>query len=191
MGSPRFFQDAAEFRAWLEENHDSARELWVGYHRTKSGVPSITWPHSVDEALCFGWIDGVRKSVDDARYMIRFTPRRPDSIWSNVNIAKMEKLTAAGRVLPAGAAAYARRSDERSGVYEYEKELRDSSSAVFDEGAVRAFKRDRVAWAFFESQAPYYRKLVTHWVMSARKAETRERRLAKLIEHSARGARVA
>lgn len=190
MGSPRFFSTPARFRAWLEKNHETARELWVGYHRTTAGVPSITWPNSVDEALCFGWIDGVRKTIDEARYMIRFTPRRPGSIWSNVNIAKMERLIAEGRVQPAGAAAYARRSEARSGIYEYEKESRDRLSTALDDTSIRVFKRAPAAWRFFESQAPYYRKLMTFWIMSAKRPVTRERRLAKLIEHSSRGERV-
>lgn len=191
MGSPRFFSTPAKFRAWLEKNHESASELWVGYYRTGSGKPSITWPNSVDEALCFGWIDGVRKTVDDTSYMIRFTPRRPDSIWSNVNIAKMEKLLADGRVMPAGVAAYARRSDTRSGVYEYEKgKLADRSTSAFDVDVLRTFKREREAWRFFESQPPYYRKMMTFWIMSAKKPETRTKRLEKLMDQSARGERV-
>lgn len=192
MGSPRFFSAPARFRAWLEKNHESASELWVGYHRTGSGRPSITWPNSVDEALCYGWIDGVRKTVDGTSYMIRFTPRRPDSIWSNVNIAKMEKLLAEGRVAPAGITAYARRSAKRSGVYEYEKgELRDRSTSEFDDAVLRVFKRERAAWRFLESQPPYYRKMMAFWIMSAKRPETRAKRLGKLIEHSARGERVS
>ncbi len=164
----------------------------MGYHRTGSGKPSITWPNSVDEALCFGWIDGVRKTVDDTSYMIRFTPRRLDSIWSNVNIAKMEKLLAEGRVMPAGVAAYARRSEKRSGVYEYEQgKPAGRNMPAFDDDVLRVFKCDRAAWRFFETTPPYYRKMMAFWIMSAKKPETRAKRLAKLIEHSARDERVS
>ena len=153
MASPRFFATPSKFRAWLEKNHDRETELWVGFHRKGSGKPSITWPESVDEALCVGWIDGVRKSVDETSYMIRFTPRTPTSIWSNVNIAKVAKLKAEGRMKPEGLAAFARRSDARSGIYSYENGRTISrDSAEFDAEALREFKKNSAAWRFFEVQ---------------------------------------
>ena len=185
MTPPRFFQTPAKFGDWLEKNHERATELWVGFYRKGSGRPSITWPESVDEALRFGWIDGVRKTVDGESYMIRFTPRRPRSIWSNVNIAKVEALIAAGRMAPAGLAAYARLTPERAGIYSFERE-----TATFDADSERAFRRNKKAWRFFEAQPPYYKRVITFYVMSAKRPETRARRLAMLIEHSAKGERI-
>lgn len=185
MAPPRFFQTPAKFGAWLEKNHESATELWVGFYRKDSGKRSITWPESVDEALRFGWIDGIRKTVDDVSYVIRFTPRKPTSVWSRVNIAKVEALIAANRMAPAGLAAYARRTPERSGIYSFERE-----HATFDAECERAFRRNKVAWKFFEAQPPGYRRLATFYVTSAKKQETRARRLAALIECSAKGQRI-
>jgi uncharacterized protein YdeI (YjbR/CyaY-like superfamily) len=183
---PRFFASPADFRAWLEENHDRRTELVVGFYKKGSGKPSITWSESVDEALCFGWIDGVRRSLDAERYTIRFTPRKPVSIWSNVNIAKVEMLLREGRMRPAGLAAWERRDPARSGIYAFERQ----TPAEFDPESARRFERTRGAWRFFQEQPPGYRRLATHYVMSAKRPETRERRLAALIEHSARGERL-
>jgi uncharacterized protein YdeI (YjbR/CyaY-like superfamily) len=185
MTTPRFFRTPAAFRAWFEVNHAHASELLVGFHRKDSGRESITWPESVDEALCFGWIDGVRRSLDESSYTIRFTPRKPKSIWSNVNIAKVEALIREGRMMPAGLAAYALRDPARSGIYSFEKE-----AAIFDIEAQRVFKRSKTGWAFFQAQPAGYRRLATHYVVSAKRPETRAKRLAALIEHSARGERI-
>jgi uncharacterized protein YdeI (YjbR/CyaY-like superfamily) len=180
---PVFFESPAAFRAWLEEHHETAREVTIGYHKKASGKPSMTWSESVDEALCFGWIDGVRRRLDDSRYTIRFTPRRPRSVWSAANVRRVEELEAAGRLRPAGRAAFERRSDARSGVYSYEQ--RDV--AIFEPEAERRFRSEPEAWAFFESQPPSYRRAATHWVATAKRPETRERRLATLIADSAAG----
>ena len=185
-GTPLFFASPAEFRDWLEANHDRETELVVGFHKKSSGKPSMTWSESVDEALCFGWIDGVRRSLDAERYTIRFTPRKPISIWSNVNVAKVEALLEADRMRPAGLAAWKRRDPERSGIYAFERQ----SPAEFDAEAERRFRRARGAWRFFQEQPPGYRRLATHYVTSAKRPETRERRLTVLIEHSARGERL-
>jgi uncharacterized protein YdeI (YjbR/CyaY-like superfamily) len=185
MTAPRFFRTPAAFRAWFEVNHARTSELLVGFHRKDSGRESITWPESVDEALCFGWIDGVRRSLDESSYTIRFTPRKLKSIWSNVNIAKVEMLIQQGRMMPAGLAAYALRDPARSGIYSFEKE-----AAIFDVEAQRAFKKSKTGWAFFQAQPAGYRRLATHYVVSAKRPETRAKRLAALIEHSARGERL-
>jgi uncharacterized protein YdeI (YjbR/CyaY-like superfamily) len=183
---PRFFASPAEFRAWLEANHDQRRELLVGFYKKGSGRPSMTWSESVDEALCFGWIDGVRRSLDAERYTIRFTPRKPASIWSNVNIAKVEMLLNEDRMRPAGLAAWERRDPEKSGIYAFERQ----TPAEFDAELERRFRRERGAWTFFQKQPPGYRRLATHYVTSAKRPETRERRLTVLIEHSAKGERL-
>ena len=186
MTAPIYFATAADFRRWLEANAATASELLVGFHKVGSGKPSMSWSASVDEALCFGWIDGVRKRVDDAAYTIRFTPRKPTSIWSAINIAKIEQLTAAGRMTPAGAAAFAKRTEARSKVYCHEREQDAELSAA----ELRDFKRHKAAWAFFESTPPGYRKVTLHWITGARKPETRAARLAKLLEACAAGRRL-
>jgi uncharacterized protein YdeI (YjbR/CyaY-like superfamily) len=140
----------------------------------------------VDEALCYGWIDGVRRSLGEERYSIRFTPRKPSSMWSNVNIAKVQALLAQGRMMPAGVAAWERRDPARSGIYSFERQ----EAAAFDAEAERRFARNRAAWKYFQAQPPGYRRLATHYVISAKRPETRERRLSALIEHSARGERL-
>jgi uncharacterized protein YdeI (YjbR/CyaY-like superfamily) len=182
---PTFFASGADFGAWLAEHHDRAAELWVGFHKVHTGVPSLTWPEAVDEALCVGWIDGVRRSLGPSAYTIRFTPRRPRSTWSAVNVRRVAELTAAGRMRPAGLAAFERRSAAKDGIYAYERR----ADALGGE-AERAFRAQPAAWAFFESQPPGYRRTVAHWVASARRPETRERRLATLIAHSAAGERI-
>jgi uncharacterized protein YdeI (YjbR/CyaY-like superfamily) len=183
---PTTFRRPEDFRRWLEQHHDSEHELWVGYYRKGSGKPSMTWPESVDEALCFGWIDGVRKSIDAERYMIRFTPRRTGSVWSAVNIGRVAALTDEGRMRPAGRKTFEARREDRSGIYSYEQ--RDQ--AVLEPAFEKRFRAKKKAWAAFEAMPRSYRQAAIRWVMTAKKEETRERRLATLIEHSAAGARV-
>jgi uncharacterized protein YdeI (YjbR/CyaY-like superfamily) len=180
---PIFFARPELFRAWLERHHEHQTELWVGFRKRATGRPSISWPEAVDEALCFGWIDGVRKRLDDDSYVIRFTPRGPRSHWSNVNVRRFGELTKKGRVLPAGATAFERRSDDRTGRASYER----TDEAVLEPGHERRFRADEPAWTWFESQAPWYRRTAIHWVISARKEETRDRRLTTLIESSRAG----
>lgn len=186
MSAPTYFETAAAFRAWLASNGATAGELLVGYHKVGSGQPSMSWSESVDEALCYGWIDGVRRRIDEQRYSIRFTPRRPTSIWSAVNIAKFAQLVEEGRMTPAGAVAHAHRSEAKSRVYAFEQAAMPELSVEEQ----RRFRRDPPAWAYFESTPPGYRKVVVHWVASAKNAETRAARLAKLIEACALGERL-
>jgi uncharacterized protein YdeI (YjbR/CyaY-like superfamily) len=176
--SARFFRSPAEFRAWLTRHHATARVIWVGYHKRATGRPSLTWSESVDVALCFGWIDGVRRSLDAERYANRFTPRSPNSGWSAVNLAKVERLIAAGLMQPAGLAVYQARDRSRPpGSVRTEIPLAREY--------VMLFQRNRAAWTFFQAQSPWYRRTVSRWVMDAKKDETRRRRLATLIEDSA------
>lgn len=177
-----FFQTPAAFRAWLEAHHATARELWVGFYKKGSGEPSITWPESVDEALCFGWIDGLRKSIDGKSYTIRFTPRKPGSVWSAVNIKRVQVLVDAGRMRPAGLAAFQARRENKSGIYSYEQR-RDE----LEEPYAGLLRKNKAAWAFFQAQPPSYRKAAGWWVVSAKKEETRLKRLQQLIEDSADG----
>lgn len=186
MTAPTYFASAALFRAWLDVHAGSATELLVGFHKVGSGQPCMSWSDSVDEALCVGWIDGVRKRIDDANYSIRFTPRKPTSIWSAVNIAKMERLQADGRMTPPGLAAFAKRSEARSRVYAHER----SDVAELSVAEQAAFQRDAEAWAYFETCPPGYRKLVLHWITKARKPETRAARLAALVEACSKGERM-
>ena len=157
----------------------------MGYYKVSTGKPSMTWSESVDEALCYGWIDGVRKRIDDASYLIRFTPRRPTSIWSAINIAKLGELEAQGRLTDAGRKAFALRNEAKSVIYAYEQE----AAAILSPAEQREFKRHKVAWQYWESAPPGYRKVVLHRIVTAKKAETRAARLAKLIEFSAAGQR--
>jgi uncharacterized protein YdeI (YjbR/CyaY-like superfamily) len=180
---PTFFATGEEFRAWLAEHHEAATELVVGFYKKASGRPSMTWPQSVDQALCFGWIDGVRRRVDDTSYCIRFTPRKPRSTWSAVNVKRMKELVEAGLVAPAGMAAFQRRGDDNTAIYSYEQ--RHAARLAPDQE--QRFKANERAWAFFAAQAPWYRRTATHWVTSAKRPETRERRLAQLIEDSQAG----
>jgi uncharacterized protein YdeI (YjbR/CyaY-like superfamily) len=184
--APRFFRTPAAFRAWLERHHATRTELWIGYYKADSGRGGMIYREALDEALCFGWIDGLTRRMDEERYMQRFTPRRKDSTWSVTNIKRIEELTAEGRMHPAGLAAFDRRDRTRIGLYS------------FEQGQVRlapAFEQrlaaDRAAREFFESQAPSYRRVATWWVMSAKKEETRERRFATLLADSAAGRRIA
>jgi uncharacterized protein YdeI (YjbR/CyaY-like superfamily) len=176
--APKFFAAPIKFRAWLERNASTQSELIVGFHKVGSGKPSMSWPESVDEALCFGWIDGVRTRIDNDSYKIRFTPRRPGSIWSAVNIAKVEKLIAQGRMTPPGLAAFEKRKTEKSAIYAFEQ----PGELVLPPESVKQFKRNKHAWAYFDTMPPSYRKVVIHWVNSAKQAATRERRLMQLIE---------
>jgi uncharacterized protein YdeI (YjbR/CyaY-like superfamily) len=180
---PTFFATPADFRAWLERHHESHSELIVGFHKRGSGRPSITWPEAVDQALCFGWIDGVRRRIDDTSYSIRFTPRKARSTWSAVNVRRMNQLVDDGLVAPAGLAAFERRTDDRTAIYSHEQR----KAAKLEPDQERRLRADERAWAFFESQPPSYRRAAIHWVTSAKKPETRERRLAQLIECSAAG----
>jgi uncharacterized protein YdeI (YjbR/CyaY-like superfamily) len=183
---PTFFAEPAAFRAWLEENHERAAELWVGFHKKATGRPSVTWPEAVAEALCFGWIDGIRRSLGDESYMIRFTPRKPRSTWSAVNIARAKELVAEGRMRPAGLAAFEARSDDRSAIYSYEQ--RHEARLAPDEE--REFRSNARAWEFFQAQPRSYRRPALWWVVSAKREETRARRLRTLIEDSANGRRL-
>ena len=183
---PTTFERPEDFRAWLRQHHDSAAELWVGYHKKATGKPSMTWAESVDEALCYGWIDGVRKSLGEDRYMIRFTPRRRGSVWSAVNIARVAELTRQRRMRAPGLRAFEARLEDRSGIYSYEQRYR----AVFPPDIEKRFRAKKKAWAGFEAMPPSYRQAVIRWVMTAKKEETRERRLRRLIEDSAAGRRI-
>lgn len=183
---PTYFATPAAWRAWLEQHHASKAELVVGFYKRGSGRPSITWPESVDQALCFGWIDGVRRSIDETRYTIRFTPRNARSTWSTVNIKRMGQLVELGLVHATGLAAFAARDAKRSGIYAYEARQR----AAFDATASRRFKANAAAWTFFSGQAPWYRRTATFWVVSAKREATRASRLETLIAHSAAGRRL-
>lgn len=180
-----YFDSPAAFGAWLAEHHATATEVWVGQWKKHTGRQTMTWAESVDEALCWGWIDSVRYKVDDERSAQRFTPRKPRSVWSNVNVQKVADLTAAGRMQPPGLAAFEARREDRSGIYSFEQPEQELSREQ-----VRVFKRDRKAWAWFEGQPPGYRRQAIHWVVSAKKPETRERRLATLVDDSAQELRV-
>jgi uncharacterized protein YdeI (YjbR/CyaY-like superfamily) len=183
--SPKFFKTPSAFRKWFEAHHATSEELWVGFYKKGSGKPSISWPESVDEALCFGWIDGIRKSIDDESYMIRFTPRKPTSVWSAVNIRNVEKLVKGNRMQPAGLKAFEARRENRSGIYSYEQR-----SAELVEPYLGKLKRNKAAWEFFQSQPAGYRKQMNWRVVSAKQEETRLKRLATLIEASAAGRRL-
>jgi uncharacterized protein YdeI (YjbR/CyaY-like superfamily) len=181
----KFFKDPKAFRAWLLRHHASATELWVGYYKKGTGRPSITWPESVDEALCFGWIDGLRRGVDETSFVIRFTPRREKSIWSKVNTRRARALIKSGAMQPTGLAAFKARTSERSGIYLFEQK-----SIELDPKYAKIFRRNRGAWKFFEAQPPGYRKIASGWVVRAKQESTRLARLEKLIAHSAAGERI-
>jgi uncharacterized protein YdeI (YjbR/CyaY-like superfamily) len=177
--TPIFFPTQSDFRQWLEENHSTETEIIVGYYRLSSGKPSMIWSESVDQALCFGWIDGVRRKIDDESYCNRFTPRRANSNWSAVNIKKVEELTAQGLMKPAGIAAFEKRKESKSAIYAYENELK-----TFSDDFEKRFKANEKAWIFFEKQANWYKKQMINWVMTAKQEATREKRLEKLILES-------
>ena len=181
---PKFFSTQKDFRQWLEAHHERETELLVGFYKVGSGKPSMNWSESVDQALCYGWIDGVRRSLDAESYAIRFTPRKSKSIWSAVNIKKVAELSAKGAMRPAGVAAFEKRTEAKSGIYSYENELKQFS----DEFEMQ-FKEREKAWQFFEKQANWYKKQMVNWVMTAKQQATREKRLEKLITESENGKR--
>jgi uncharacterized protein YdeI (YjbR/CyaY-like superfamily) len=181
-----FFESPEQLRDWLHCNHDSAAELLVGLHKRHTGCATLSWPQLVDELLCFGWIDGVRRRIDDDSYSIRITPRKPRSIWSAVNVARAAELEAAGLMHPSGRAAVGRRSEARTGVYSHDRATPAKLDAVYE----RRLRANVGASRFFDSQPPWYRRTATHWVMSAKRQETRDRRFAQLLEHSAAGSAV-
>jgi uncharacterized protein YdeI (YjbR/CyaY-like superfamily) len=184
--APTFFENAAAFARWLEAHASTHAELLVGFRKVGTGLPSLTWSESVDEALRFGWIDGVRRRIDDQAYSIRFTPRKPASIWSAINIAKVEKLRAEGRMTPAGERAFSQRQAHKSAIYSYEQ----SATAEITAAETRTFKRDKAAWKYFEACPPGYRKTLLHWVTTAKRPETRAARLDTLICACAVGKRL-
>jgi len=182
---PKFFATPDKFRTWLDKNHHKQAELWVGYHKKATGKPSITWPESVDQALCYGWIDGLRKSLDDSSYMIRFTPRKPDSHWSKVNVNKVKELQKRGLMLPAGLTAFKKMSKNNSGLASFEQE-----NIKMPAKYLAAIKKNKKAWTYFMNEAPSYRKQVTWWIISAKQESTRIKRLQSLIEDSEGNQRV-
>jgi uncharacterized protein YdeI (YjbR/CyaY-like superfamily) len=178
-----FFATSADLRAWLEQHHADRDELVVGFHRKASGKRSITWPEAVDQALCFGWIDGVRRSLDDESYTVRFTPRRARSTWSAVNVGRVAELTKLGLMNPAGVSAFEARREDRTGIYSHEQK----QAARFDRAQQQRFRANAKAWEFFQAQPPGYRRQATWWVVSAKREETRARRLDRLIADSEQG----
>jgi uncharacterized protein YdeI (YjbR/CyaY-like superfamily) len=182
---PTFFESAEAFRRWLEKNHDKQSELLVGFYKKSSGKPSITWPESVDQALCFGWIDGIRRRIDDESYSIRFTPRKPRSVWSAVNIRRATELVKLALMHPAGLRAFEQRTEDRSRIYSYE-----NAEERLPAAEEKQFRANRKAWTYFSAQPPGYRRLAIFWILSAKKPETRARRLAQLIEDSSHGRRL-
>ncbi len=183
---PTFFATPADFRAWLDEYHARAGALWVGFYKKSSGKPSITWPESVDQALCYGWIDGIRKGLDDLSYTIRFTPRQTLSTWSAVNIKRAKELIELGLMQPSGLEAFEARADERSAVYSYEQRHAADLGAAYEQ----RFRANEKAWEFFQACPASYRKATTWWVVSAKREETKLKRLAALIDHSEQGRRI-
>jgi uncharacterized protein YdeI (YjbR/CyaY-like superfamily) len=182
---PKFFTTPEQLRAWLEKNHATADELEVGFHKKSSGKKSITYAEALDEALCFGWIDGVKRSLNETSYQQRFTPRRARSIWSLVNVKHVERLKKSGRMHPAGIAAYEQRDPKRTGIYAFENAPREISAEYEKE-----FRKVKGAWEYFQTYPPYLKRTVSYWVMSAKKEETRATRLRRLIESCARGERI-
>ena len=183
--NPIFFSSPNEFRKWLAENHEIEKEILVGFHKLATGLPSMTWSQSVDEAICFGWIDGIRKSIDSESYSIRFTPRKPKSIWSAVNMKKIEELTAKGLMYPAGIKAYEKREEHRTAIYAYE-----NKPAELPEHFEEKFRANKKAWEFFQKQAPMYKKTALFWVMSAKNEITRTHRMETLINDSEEGLKI-
>jgi len=181
-----FFETPGELRAWLQEHHATASELWVGYHKKASDRRSPTWSEVVDEALCFGWIDGKTQTIDEHRYRQRLSPRRRNSNWSALNLTKVAELRAQGRMTPAGEAALAARREDSPGALSYERR----HEAAFDAEQEAAFRADAPAWEWFAAQSPSYRSMATFWVLSAKRPETRTRRLATLIECSSERRRI-
>ena len=184
---PKFFPSPSAWHAWLEEHHEKHQELWVGFHKVGSGKPSITWPEAVDGALCFGWIDGVRKSLDETSYVIRFTPRRAKSIWSAINIKRVAELNALGLMRPKGVQAFERRTGKRSAIYAYEQRKGAKLSGAYE----RQFRANKKARRFFRAQPPWYQRTASWWVISAKREETRLKRLATLIDDCEHGRTLA
>ena len=183
--APTFFREAADFQAWLEQHHTSVGHLWVGYYKRATGKPSVTWEDTVDEALCFGWIDGIRKSRDEESYVIRFTPRGPTSVWSQRNIDLVERLTAEGRMKPEGLAAFAHKDVHPDSGYR----VADRAGELPEE-MIGRFKATPGAWDFYRGQPPGYRRHTVNWVIGAKREETRQRRLSTLIDDSRNGLRI-
>lgn len=179
---PTFFSNQLKFREWLKKHHTTQTELLVGFYKVGSGRESMNWPQSVDEALCYGWIDGIRKSIDEESYTIRFTPRKPSSIWSTVNIKKMEALKKNGLMQAAGLEAFKNRKEEKSAIYSYE-----TQPVELDKAFEKKFKANKTAWSYFQSKAPSYKRTAIHWVMRAKQEATRLRRLETLISDSEAG----
>jgi uncharacterized protein YdeI (YjbR/CyaY-like superfamily) len=178
-----FFSTADQFRAWLDENHATETELFVGFYKKGCGKPSLTWPESVDAALCYGWIDGVRNAIDEVRYRIRFTPRKPTSTWSAVNVKRVAELKKLGLMRPAGIRAFEARRGDKTGIYAYEQRKNAKLPPAYE----KKFRANKKAWAFFQSQPPWYQRTASHRVISAKQEATREKRLAQLIRDSESG----
>jgi uncharacterized protein YdeI (YjbR/CyaY-like superfamily) len=178
---PRFFATPDAFRAWLEKNHEGADELWVGFYKRGSERPSITWPESVDQALCFGWIDGLRRSIDETAYMIRFTPRKTTSTWSAINVRRVGELAKLGLMTEAGQTAFEARRADKTSIYSFER----TTPGALEPAEEKELRANPRASEFFDAQAPWYRRTATHWVVSAKRPETRARRLETLIACSA------
>jgi len=185
MSSPKFFKTPLDFRKWLEKNHLKEKELLVGFYKVGTGKKSINWSESVDQALCFGWIDSVRRSIDDESYSIRFTPRKPNSIWSNVNLKKMQELEKQKLIFPAGYEIFNKRKEEKTGIYSFEKD-----EVKFSDEFEKLFKKNKRAWDWFQKQGKSYKKTVQHWVMVAKREETRLKRIEELIMDSDHGKKV-
>ncbi len=183
----KFFRTPPELRKWFEKNHKKAKELWLGYYKTSSGKPSVTWSESVDQALCFGWIDGIRKSLGDESYTIRFTPRKPTSIWSNVNIKKMEELIKSGQMTQAGLDIFEKRKDHKSGIYSFEQK---ESPPGLTGDLLKKLKANKKAWEWYSKQGAYYRRTAAWWILSAKQEATQAKRLEQLISDSANGMKV-
>lgn len=181
----RFFRSGGEFREWLKNNHSKPAELWLGFFTKQSGRRGITYAEALDQALCYGWIDGIRKKIDPDSFVVRFTPRKPKSIWSNVNIGHVTRLSREGRMEPPGITAFRAKDASRTGIYSFERDV-----AALEPQMVKHFKRNREAWKYFSAQPPYYRRITSWWVISAKKEETRARRLEQLIAHSGRNERL-
>jgi uncharacterized protein YdeI (YjbR/CyaY-like superfamily) len=180
-----FFPTQKHLRKWFEKNHKKEKELWVGFYKVSTGKPTVTWSQAVDEAICFGWIDSIRKSIDEESYCNRFTPRNPKSNWSAINIKKIEYLTVLGLMKPDGLKAFGFQKDNKSKVYSYE-----NSTIIFDKSYEKKFKANKQAWKYFQSTAPSYQKTTTRWVMSAKREETRIKRLEELIRDCSLGKKI-
>ncbi|HEY5368167.1 MAG TPA: YdeI/OmpD-associated family protein [Hanamia sp.] len=185
LTQPTFFPTPKDFRKWFEKNHEKENELLVGFYKVTSGKISITWSQSVDEAICFGWIDGVRKSIDAKSYCIRFTPRKPTSIWSAINIKKVDELTKNGLMHPSGISAFSKRKENKSRIYSYEKE-----TEILLPGLLKKLKANKIAWTFFQSMAPSYQRTCVHWIMTAKQEATKLKRMEELINDSAGGRKI-